>query len=141
MGYAINLGYVRRMRILQQYDPESTRVQSRCYTALSILEQMDIKPTVEHKSDCRRSPYRLYDPECDGRGEFGYRDCAVITWPEWVTDEILEYAYIVADTVATARGQYNRRQAGIQSPMEVARSNQMVGRGRRPQSQKSGDGK
>jgi hypothetical protein len=99
------------------YDIECWRTTHRLRVALGILRGQDIVPTpVEHSESCILHPshrsnrvfgwnYICDDPACPARRN------PPPTWPEWVTGEMFDRAYALADEIQTERGRYEQRKA------------------------------
>lgn len=97
------------------FDPEDWRMTHRLGVARSILRSLQIEPTyLEHDEKCIRHPKNAWNRVhgfnywCDS-GCPRFNDPPP-TWPEWVTDEIFELAFSLADRVQTSRGDWHQRQ-------------------------------
>ena len=83
-------------------DIECWRTTHRLGVARRILAGLGIEPTWEH-SDCQRANFGRMRHECDYR--------CVATWPEYVTGEMFDLAYELADEYQTEHGGYLKSQA------------------------------
>ena len=96
------------LRSGRTYDYEDSRATHRLHVAYEVLTTLDAEPTFTHGTRTWYDTATHRDRhQCALQGS-GYRDCT-ITWPEWVTDELLNEAYNIADAFLTAQGAYNRR--------------------------------
>jgi hypothetical protein len=86
------------------FDPEDSRTTNRLRDAYVILRTLGIEPTKTH-SDYMGAEY--------GRPKHICTDGCKIEWPVWVTSDMLDYAYSLADRVATERGNFNRTTVGV----------------------------
>lgn len=87
------------------FDPESLRETWRLATAYELLKTMGVEPVRTHSDAVRPDIWNHFV----SRHECDYR--CTTTWPEWVTDELLDQAYRLADMKHTAYGESNRRAA------------------------------
>jgi hypothetical protein len=92
-GYSLKRG--------DTHDPECSLTTHRLRIARGILRGMGIEGTVEHGGNFVQGPYAKHVC-CD--------KCKTI-WPSWVTDEIFNLAYRLADEVQTERGMAHRAAA------------------------------
>lgn len=81
------------------YDYEDSRMSHRLRRARMILENMGIKPVVEHCNQCKIGP---------SRGPMsGCWDACKTVWPEWVTNEVFQAAFNLADITIRANASKN----------------------------------
>jgi hypothetical protein len=92
--YAMRQGWFR--------DPEDSLTTYRRQGALGILRQWGGEPEWTH-SDHTYVEWGRERHLCDDR-------CKV-TYPEWVTDEVIQAALTASDVIQTARGKYHQRAA------------------------------
>jgi hypothetical protein len=83
------------------FDIEDWRMTHRLGVARSILRSFQVEPTWEH-SDCTRVEWGRPKHACDYR-------CKA-TWPEWVTDDIFDLAFNLADEVQDKRGRWHQNE-------------------------------
>lgn len=96
------------------YDYEDPRTTYRMQATLNVLKAAGIEPTITHGTRtyydwAMRGSLDATRHLCSLDGS-GYGDCT-IDWPAWVTDEMFDAAYRLANLVQTERGTYNRREA------------------------------
>jgi hypothetical protein len=82
------------------HDPECSLTTHRLRVARGILSGMGIEATVEHGGNFTQGPY----------GKHACCDKCKTVWPEWVTDEVFNLAYKLADEVQTQRGRHHQRE-------------------------------
>lgn len=93
------------LRAGRTHDYEDSRSTYRLQQAYGILAAAGVEPVRTHSDTMAWDWATNRDRHvCDYR-------CKV-TWPEWVTNDMLEAAYNLADAAQTARGAYNRRDIG-----------------------------
>jgi hypothetical protein len=80
------------------FDPEDSRMTNRLHSARSILDTIGIVPTVTHCDACK-----------EGLAGGGCWDACKTTWTEWVTDEMFQSAFNLADAAAREYGNFNMR--------------------------------
>jgi len=97
------------LRAGRTYDIEDSRTTDRLHAAYDVLKALGAEPTIVHGPqmgwDWATNRERHIEA-CTLHGS-GVAGCT-ITWPAWVTDEMLDAAYGMANTFRTARGAYNR---------------------------------
>jgi hypothetical protein len=84
-------------------DIECSRTTHRRQTAKGILKDLGIEGTWEH-SDNMSVEWGRSKHLCDHR-------CKIV-WPEWVTDEMFDHAYYLADLEVTHQGAHARAGVG-----------------------------
>lgn len=102
---------VIKLRRADTYEPECQRTTHRLQTAMGILNGMGVKPTQTHDPDCHREWVNTSGRaiKCEGSGPYpSPLTCLKTEWPEWVTNELFDMAYNLADKVITDRGQSYR---------------------------------
>lgn len=88
------------------YDPECSRSSARLQIAGRILTDQGVSWTTEHGNTA-----------VNERVEFGWvkhgcaNNCITTIDQPWVTDQILEAAWHLADLIQTERGAYHRQEA------------------------------
>jgi len=107
MGYAVSM-----LRAGRTYDYEDSRATSRLHAAYAALKAIGVEPERTHSDKVgfswERRGWLVPEHHSVVCGESA--GCKV-TWPEWVTDEMLEAAYSLADNVLYEQGRYNRAAA------------------------------
>lgn len=96
------------------YDIEDSRTTNRLHDTMRVLKSMGIEPTYTHGTrtyfDWAMAGSLKPDKHLCSLNGSGGNDCT-ITWPAWVTDDIFNLAYSLADRVLTEYGGFNRRAA------------------------------
>lgn len=83
-------------------DIECWRTTHRLRVGQGILRSLGIAPEWSH-SDCTRVSFGRVVHACDYR--------CVCTWPEWVTGDVFDLAYRLANETQTERGAFERNAA------------------------------
>lgn len=95
------------------FDIECHRTTYRLRGGHSILASMGVKPSYpEHDPSCIKHPSNSMN-RCFGWTywcECGRGDDPTPTWPEWVTGEMFDLAYRLADEIQTERGNHHQRE-------------------------------
>lgn len=92
-----------RLRRGDNYDHDDARTSYRLRLAWSILATMGIEREIEHgNAVINQAAFNRH--ACAD-------NCRAKPLPDWVTDEILEKAFDLADAMQTARGQFNQAAA------------------------------
>lgn len=89
-----------------RFDLEDHRMSHRLQVANSILRSLHIEPEWDH-SDNRG----LVGTGLLQREDHVCNDACSPIWPEWVSDEVFELAYRLADETQTERGAWHRAKA------------------------------
>jgi len=96
------------------YDYEDSRTTNRMHAMLGVLKGFGIEPTITHGTrtyfDSARAGWLTSEVHLCSLNGSGYQDCT-IEWPAWVTDNIFDLAWRLADAVITEQGAYNRAAA------------------------------
>jgi hypothetical protein len=82
------------------FDPEDFRMTHRLRVAGQILSGLGITPEWEHGGSFTNE-----------LGKHVCCDKCKASWPEWVTDEVFNRAFALANEVQTERGAFNQRAA------------------------------
>ena len=97
------------------FDIEDHRMTHRLGVARSILRSFGVEPTwPDHATDCMNHADNRYR-RCFGVNYPCLGDCPrrlnpPATWPEWVTDEVFDLAFRLADEVQNSRGGWHQDQ-------------------------------
>ena len=101
MSYAVSM-----LRKGRTWEMECPRTTHRLQAAWAILGTMGIEPTIIHADTPSNEvvEWGRVKHGCDWK-------CKAAPLPEWVTDEILQMAYTLADRMISERGAANRADA------------------------------
>ena len=86
-------------------DPENWHGNYRMQRALMILETQAVTPVWNHGKEYINNGIEY------GRVIHVCTNNCTVTWPEWVTDEVFDQVYALADSLQTLFGAYNQKQA------------------------------
>lgn len=97
------------LRSGRTYDIECSLSTERLHRSYKVLEALGAAPVIVHGPqtawDWATNRERHMDAcTINGTGKAG----CTVTWPEWVTDEMLDEAYSLTSTFRKAEGHYNR---------------------------------